>query len=148
MSDFQQAPPFRTFVDDLAGIVRGVLVKNSSAHGGRTLPAYLHFSMPGGERDSLHVGMAGTTEMRRELVETAVLPLVKATGPELVGWTFEGELDGTTVAVVVAIDRERSEVWFAPLARAMGQTLIGEFQPWPANQQAGTFITPIQEAMR
>lgn len=153
--DLSYVPPFRTFVRRLQEMTRNVLVQNSSKHGGKTLPAYLHFAMLDGTHDSQHVGMAGTPEDRRELVRTAVVPLVRAVGPEIVGWTFEGSMDDPTnpyekieVAVVVVIDRERAETYFAPLARVMEQTLIGEWFPWPPNQQAGTFVTPIQEALR
>jgi hypothetical protein len=144
----EAVPPFRTFVERLQDMTRTVIVRNSSKHGGLTLPAYLHFAMPDGQHDTQHVGMAGSAEDRRELVRTAVVPLVKALGPEIVGWTFEGAMDDVSVAVVVVIDRERAETYYAPLARAMGQTLMGEWLPWPPNQQAGTFVTPIQEALR
>jgi hypothetical protein len=82
----EAVPPFRTFVERLQDMTRTVIVRNSSKHGGLTLPAYLHFAMPDGQHDTQHVGM--------------------------------------------------------------GQTLMGEWLPWPPNQQAGTFVTPIQEALR
>jgi|tagenome__1003787_1003787.scaffolds.fasta_scaffold19666626_2 hypothetical protein len=139
--------PFRQFAEGLQGITRTVLVRNSSKQHGATLPSFLHMSKRG-HTESQHVGLPDTAEERRALVETAVVPLVREIAPEVVGWTFEGVLDGDAIAVVLVIDRERSETWYAPLARVLGQTLIGDWIPWAPNEQAGTLLTPIQEAMR
>lgn len=139
--------PFRQFTEDLQGMTRTVLVRNSSKHGGAPIPPFLHMSR-GGHTESQHVGLPDSAEDRRALVETAVAPLVRELAPELVGWTFEGIMDGVDIAVVLAIDRERTETWYAPLARVMGQTLMGDWLPWAPNEQAGTLLTPIQEAMR
>lgn len=139
--------PFRAFVNHLQQITSLVVVKRSSAHGGKTLPAFLHMQR-GEHRESQPVGLPGDAEGRALLVRTAVVPLVEVIGPELVGWTFESEMDDTPIAVVVVIDRERTEASYAPLARVLGQTLIGDWQDWSPNTQAGVLVNPIQEALR
>lgn len=150
------APPFRLFANHLLGMTRDVLVRNSSKHGGTPLGVYLHMQR-GDVRESQPVLMPDTPAARAQLIETAVVPLVASVRAELVGWTFEGETADPDdadqrripVAVVIVIDRERAETHYAPLARALGQTLIGEWLPWGAHDmQTGPLITPIQEALR
>jgi hypothetical protein len=140
---------YRDFTLRLHGICRDVLARNSH---GRTLPAYLHVAHQDGRVESMHVGLGGTREERAELVRTAVAPYVASLVPAIVGWTFEGERDGQPLAVTVTVDRERAETWFAYLYRPpeADETLIGQFRVWPVppEDQAGTLITPIQEAMR
>jgi hypothetical protein len=136
---------FTPWLGHLQTITRDVIVKNSR---GRPLPPFLHFHHPDGRDESMHVGLPADREERAAMLRTGVAELVRIAGPELVGWTFEGVQGDDAVAVVVAIDRERAETWTAPLARAGGQTLIGVFSPWPANEQAGSLITPIQEVLR
>jgi hypothetical protein len=147
---------FRTFTDDLQSMARDVLVRNSSSHGGAAIPAFLHMQR-GDVRESQHVGLPASPEARATLLKTAVVPLVAEIRPELVGWTFEGQMttladppvvEDASIVVVVAIDRERAEVLYAPLARALGQTLMGDWIGWPASEQSGALITPIQEALR
>lgn len=140
---------FREFTDDLTRVAQAVLVRN--AHG-RTIPSYLHVARRDGRVDTLHIGLGDTPELRKALIETAVVPLVQDMDPEMVGWTFEGVIAEQDALVVVVIDRERAETWLAPLFRPgegwPDETVSGTFTAWPANEQTGSLITPIQEALR
>lgn len=90
-----------------------------------------------------------------------VRDLVRQLDAEMVAWTFSGnhmEFDGegtvfdkVEVMVAITIDRERYEVWRAPIVRFEDPTLavLGGWAAWDVNDVlAPHLIQPAQEALR
>lgn len=109
----------------------------------------------GGEVDAIHFHPGWLApEARSELIENLVLPFVEVYRPEFVAWTFtgrrgaaDGEWDHET-AVALCIERERHETWLSRLVRHDNTASLGAWRSWPANDQEGRMLTPIQEALR
>lgn len=131
---------FRGFTDNLKGLMTSLV----GGIGDNDFLPMVH----------IVTGMGVTGWMAGEHMAAFSVALVTEHRPMLLGLTFHGQrgrLDGFfehEVATVVAMDRERVEVWEARVVRHDGQASLGAWRPWPIDAAAGNLVTPIQEAMR
>ncbi len=134
---------YRDFVEGTKDAVSAVAMQAVD----RPITPMLHMHSPIGlEHTPIDPSWFRTAPERALLVAQACL-LVKASEARLVGWTFTAQMEGEVV-IGVFVDRERHEVWQAPVERIGALTLVAGWQGWPPNEAEGLLIQPIQEVLR
>lgn len=144
-------------------------VKDAGAVALRTTPAersptpMLHLQLEDGRVEALPVGPAFfDNDDAHHLLGEFVRDVVDTARAEKVGWTFtanhceiDDDLEPITdlveVMVAIVIDRERAEVWRAPVVRYQEPrlALLGGWSSWPQTETlAPHLIQPAQEALR
>lgn len=142
---------FREFTDNVKG---AATMQVSLIEGERDIAPLLYLC-DGEHVEGVHADAAWfAAEDRTLLVQSLVLPYVEIMRPRFVAWTFtgrrgneDGEWEHET-AVAICIEREVHETWLARLVRHDNTASLGAWRSWPANQQEGRMLTPIQEALR
>ena len=142
---------YREFVDDLKGLATQLV---TLIRGDKDIVPMVSFRHHG-RTDGVGVDARYFTEEGRPyLLSHALLPYIEVFRPEYVGWTFTGRRGTESgfweheVATVVAIERERTEVWEARLVRHDNIATLGAWRPWPVDAAIGPLVTPIQEVLR
>lgn len=143
---------YRDFVEALKGLAEHL---TDLITGDKAFVPMVHYLADGGVPMSSPVEKGWfEDEHTMELIENLVIPTALGVSASAVAWSFCGGIEDRAIepaheaAVLVVIDRERHEVHEARLVRHDNRASLGAWRPWPANQQAGRLVTPIQEALR
>lgn len=123
--------------------------------GSRDLTPFLHLEAEGSRVAVFPIDpnyFAQPTAPR--LVASAVV-LIDDYRADKVAWTFTGRSvteDGSEdILCALVLDREREEMWTAPIIRGTNdfdRPFLGGWTMEPANVGYGFLVTPIQEALR
>jgi hypothetical protein len=142
---------YRQFVEQVKD---AALAGAQGLRGSRDLTPFLHLESGGSVfAFPIDPGFFEDEESRARLVHV-VQGLVTTYSADKVAWTFTGigiTADGTeTIVCADILDREREELWSAPLVRGRNPDDMPALGGWSltANEGAGFLVDPIQEALR
>lgn len=142
---------YRQFVEQVKD---AAIAGAAGLRGTRDLTPFLHLESGGSVIVfPIDPGFFEDEESRERLVHV-VVGLVTTYSADKAAWTFTGQAvseDGVEPIVCAdVLDREREELWTAPIVRGEDPHDVPVLGGWSltANEGAGFLVDPIQEALR